>query len=521
MPRKTQISDYEPLKRSGSSKTQRANSDGDDEADWQIKSADSRQGAGFTQSSAAAPEATGVPASLHPEVLSTTSWGATGVPHKPTLAATVNDSSRQQKKASREPVAENWIHKHGHSVSYAGLFLFTALVYFRPYELIPSLSWLSSSAFWVAVATLLVFVVTQLGLEGKFTARPREVNLALLLLLAGLLSIPLALDRLKAWNSFADFLKVILMFIVLVNVVRTEKRLARLWLLVLTATCVLSVFAINDYRLGRLTLDGVRVQGIIGGLFDNPNDLALHFVTMAPIALALALKARNPFSKMIYLGCVPLITGGVIVTFSRGGLLGLICAGGLIVWKLLPSVRVPVAALALAVGVGFVLLTPGGYGGSQRSASATARLDDLKRSILVASRHPIVGVGMNNYIIYSNTGKATHNSYTQVAVEMGLPAAAIYLLFILAPFKRLRKIERESYEIKANRRFYYLSICLQASLAGFMVTSFFASVAYLWYIYYLVAYAVCLRRLYEGVSKQDPAPIPTVYERLNASPRPA
>jgi O-antigen ligase len=363
-------------------------------------------------------------------------------------------------------------------------------------------------------------VVTQLGLEGKITARPREVNLVLLLLLAGPLSIPLALEPLKAWNGFADFLKVVLMFIVMINVVRTEKRLNRLWLLVLTATCVLSAFAVNDYRLGNLSLDGVRVQGIIGGLFDNPNDLALHFVTMAPLALCLALKARNPFSKMIYLVCVLLITGGVIVTFSRGGLLGLICAGALILWKLLPSVRVVVIALALALGVMFVVFTPGGYGGSQRDASATARFDDLKRSILVTSRHPIVGVGMNNYIIYSNNGKATHNSYTQVAVEMGVAAFVVYVLFMLAPIGRLRKIERESYENKANRRFYYMSICLQASLVGYMVASFFASVAYLWYIYYLVAYAVCLRRLYEGAAKQDLARTPTMYERLFESPRP-
>ena len=29
-----------------------------------------------------------------------------------------------------------------------------------------------------------------------------------------------------------------------------------------------------------------------------------------------------------------------------------------------------------------------------------------------------------------------------------------------------------------------------------MVASFFASVAYLWYLYYLVAYGICLARLY-------------------------
>ncbi len=44
--------------------------------------------------------------------------------------------------------------------------------------------------------------------------------------------------------------------------------------------------------------------------------------------------------------------------------------------------------------------------------------------------------------------------------------------------------------------FYFLSIGLQASLVGFMFSSFFGAVAYQWYVYYLVGYAVCLHRLY-------------------------
>jgi len=36
-------------------------------------------------------------------------------------------------------------------------------------------------AFWIAAATLLVFVPSQLILEGNFTAKPRELMLVLLL----------------------------------------------------------------------------------------------------------------------------------------------------------------------------------------------------------------------------------------------------------------------------------------------------------------------------------------------------
>ncbi len=57
-------------------------------------------------------------------------------------------------------------------------------------------------------------------------------------------------------------------------------------------------------------------------------------------------------------------------------------------------------------------------------------------------------------------------------------------------------IERDLFERNENSRFYYLAIGLQASLVGYMVASFFAAVAYQWYIYYLVGYAIALRRIY-------------------------
>ena len=409
--------------------------------------------------------------------------------------------NEKEHKSELKAERERWIFKRGHSLSFGGILLFTAFVFFRPYELFPSLSWLSSAAFWIAIATLVVYALTQLGLEGTLTARPKEVNLVLLLLLTGALSIPLALEPARAFNSFTEFLKVVLIFIVMINVVRTEKRLHKLWIVVLIATCWISIGAINDYRLDRLGLQGVRIKGVIGGLFDNPNDLALHLVTMMPIALALFLKSRNPLTKVIFLAMAILIVAGVVATFSRGGLLGLLTAGGVLLWKFARRSRGLVAPIAVLVLVVFMVFAPSGYGtrvSTTNDESALARFDDLKRSLFLAVRHPALGVGMDNYILFSNNDKATHNAYTQVAVEMGAAAAVFYVLFIIAPFNGLKRIERESFDLKSERRYHYAAIALQASLAGYMVSSFFASVAYLWYIYYLVAYSVCLRRIYDS-----------------------
>src|SRR3977135_3641494 len=66
--------------------------------------------------------------------------------------------------------------RRGPAVSFAGLLLFTVVVYFRPYELFSWLSWASSMAFVIAVITLVVYVPTQTGLEGTLTAHPRAIN---------------------------------------------------------------------------------------------------------------------------------------------------------------------------------------------------------------------------------------------------------------------------------------------------------------------------------------------------------
>lgn len=403
------------------------------------------------------------------------------------------------------PTAKNLLLKRGHAVSYAGLFVFTFLVYFRPYELFPSLAWLSKSAFLVALVTLATFIPTQLGLENRITARPREVKLVLVLLITGLLSIPLALEPPRAFQSFIDFFKVVVMFIVMVNVVRTEKRLRALILLVLLASCVLSLAALNDYAHGNLTLQGRRIAGLIGGLFSNPNDLALHLVTMIPISLSLLLSSRGILNKITYLSCSLLLMAGMVATFSRGGFLGFVCVMGFLVWKLARRNRVVFAAVALIAILATITLAPSAYRSRLATTSddsAVARTDDLKRSILIAARHPLFGVGMDNYILYSNTNKATHNAYTQVAAEMGFAAFLIYLAFLVAPFSRLRRIEHATWTAGRKPRVYYLTIGLQASLVAYMVVSFFASVAYLWYVYYLVAYSVCLRRIYSSFAEE-------------------
>ena len=392
--------------------------------------------------------------------------------------------------------------KHGHAFSYAALFLFTLILYARPAEFYPS-RLTASIALLVGIATLGFFIPTQLSLEGTLTARPREVNLVLLFCLTGLFSIPLAINQQEAWAEFSGtFIRCIVIFIVMVNVVRTEARLKGLLFLAMAAGIWLSFEAINDYRLGLMTIEGYRAAGRGTGIFGNTNDMALHLVTVLPISVALLFGSKGVARKLLYGACAAVMIAAIVLSYSRGAFIGMLIALLFIAWKLGRSRRLEIVFAVLSFAGVIVLLAPDKYGSRLLSifipsldpeGSADARRGELFRSIYVALRHPLLGIGMGNYQPeMSYKGLVTHNSYTQVASEMGMTALACYMMFIVTPLRKLGQMARETFDTRRDSRFYYLTLGLQASLIAYLISSFFLAVAYVWYVYYLVAYAVCL-----------------------------
>jgi O-antigen ligase len=439
-----------------------------------------------------------------------------------------------QDLATRPPITKNerLIEEHtflkrGHVLSFAALFLFTVVLYARPAEFYPS-SITNSLALIVGVVTLATFAATQITLEGTLTARPAEVNLVLLFMLTAALSIPLAIDPLIAWQEFSGtFIRAILVFIVIVNVVRTEARLKVLLSVSIITAVLLSIGAINEYRLGLMTIEGYRAGGRGTGLFGNTNDLALFVVTMLPLSVAFFFGSRGPLRKATHAICAVLMIFAVVLSYSRGAFLGVLVAFAFFAFKIGRRSKIEIAAVVLIAAAGMILVAPSGYGSRLLSifipeldpnGSADARRGELLRSTYVALRHPLLGIGPGNYQPnMSYRGLVTHNSYTQVASEMGLIALTLYTMFIVKPLRKLSAIARQTFGVTEDARFYYLALGLQASLLVYMVSSFFLSVPYVWNVYYLVGYAVCFRRIYES----ETGKIVTIEKRQKKKAEPA
>ncbi len=421
----------------------------------------------------------------------------------------VSDTRPPLSEAPSLPTRWGWLvvpqrDRPGHSISFGFLVLFTLLLYFRPQDYFPALD---RGQLIAAALTTMWFVPTQYLLEGRLTARPPELKLLLGLLVFAALSIPLAAVRSDAWTTFTDqFIKIVAIFIVMINVVRTESRWKWLFWVALAAGLQLAGNAIHDWRTGETPLEGYRVRGAEGGMFADPNDMALFLVTIMPIVFVLLLMARSWWTKIFYGLCLFTLVGGMIFTYSRGGFIGFTAMFAVLAYKLGRGRRLLIGALSFVAFVSFIVLAPGNYAVRLASiadpsqdtlGTAAERQQLLFKSIEVAAAHPFFGVGMNNFYHFTDRGKPSHNAYTQVAADLGLPALAVYLAFLIVPLLQLNRMEYETADVPSHRNIYYLSVGLQASLAAFMASSFFLSVAYYWIVYYLVGYAVCLRRIYE------------------------
>jgi O-antigen ligase len=399
-----------------------------------------------------------------------------------------------------------------HTLAFAGLFLFTVLLYVRPNDLFPEELGDFSTVKFIAIPTILIYVISRLAAGKRLTDWPIEIKMVGVILVLCIAFIPFAASSADTIDRLSDpYLKVVAMFVLMVNLIDTKGRLRLLMQLMVVCATAIAIGAIADFVDARFSVEvngvATRIEGNLGGIFENPNDLATSLDLVIPIAIGLGVGRRG-IGRLFYFGCAGILAVGVITTFSRGGFLGLLAVGSFLLWKV--SRRNRSIAVASALGALLVLLAaaPGGYGdrlfsivdnNKDKTGSAQERTIILKRALLVSLRHPIIGVGMNNFHIYSYKERVAHNSFLEVAAELGVGGLIAYLILIFAPFRALKRIEARTSNFLAadhEREIHHLSLAVQGSLVAYIVCSTFTSIEYLWYLYYPVAFAVALQKLY-------------------------
>jgi len=383
----------------------------------------------------------------------------------------------------------------------------------RPEDWIPGLNYVPLAKITAIFALWGLF--NSLGRTKRtFKDLPREARL--LLAMTGLLFLGAFLS--PVWRGGAvsrtiDFSKIFVAWILIFLLITSFDRLRRIIFIQTFSVVVVCAAAIAK---GHGTH---RLQGVLGGIYSNPNDLAFAIVLSMPFALAFMISAKNGFVKVLWACGILFMMTALFLTASRAGFIDLVISGSVALYHFgIRGKRFYLIAATGLLGV-LIMATAGGRlydrfaalsGDSSTDASAYGSYEDRKylmeRALDGIVHYPILGVGVRNFATYSLIWHDVHMTYLQVAVEGGIPVLIIYLMIFHRAFRNLKILRKRS---DLDPDIVLFVGALHASLIGFVVGALFAPETYQFFPYFAVAFtATLLQTIKENEQVPGSAPPP-------------
>jgi O-antigen ligase len=149
--------------------------------------------------------------------------------------------------------------------------------------------------------------------------------------------------------------------------------------------------------------------------------------------------------------------------------------------------------------------------------SAGTRRELLIMSLKLTATHPIFGVGPGQFQSVTQTWFLTHNTYTQLSSEVGLPGFILFILILRRVFRNLKDVIKTE-RFRSDPQVEIFASALRASFAGYLVGAFFASYAYELFIYALVAFTGVLYTACQDQPAAAPRPKQTSKFGLVGTP---
>jgi O-antigen ligase len=263
-----------------------------------------------------------------------------------------------------------------------------------------------------------------------------------------------------------------------------------------------------------------------GGFIGDENDLALAVATAFPFAYAGILYGNR---RVICLLLAALYSAAIVVSFSRGGFLGLVA--GVLYCVLMGTNRVRKIAIGLVAGAIFYLALPAHYKAELEtiqdtdSGTSEVRFFLWQAATNMWKDHPVLGVGAGNspwhmgryqprgvqgslyqermYQERDWSGTVVHSLYFEMLAEMGLVGIALYAAIVYGHFTGLRRLRldvardpRASPELRRTVELY--ATALGGAVVAFLAAGAFLAVLYYPYVWYFSAMTVALDRWVRG-----------------------
>jgi putative inorganic carbon (hco3(-)) transporter len=415
---------------------------------------------------------------------------------------------------------------------YFGLLMWTWVAYFNPHRLTWGIAYDFPVAMCIGIPTLAGLVFT------------RDKNRNILTRETGIMFLLWLWFGITTWYASKQVLfsahipaseamlirtsKILLMTVVTVILITSQKKLRYL--------CYVAVFSIAFYAVkgvifGIRTSAEQRVWGPPGSFIEDNNFLAVAVNMTLPFLFFLARSETNKKLRMFFWFVFISSIGSVILSYSRGGLLGLAVVLGFLVLKSRHKLVAAMSVVALAAVI--IAYAPptwfsrmDDFVHGNLDPSAQGRLDAWHFAVVLASNYPLTGGGFETFttdlfqrFTPGRTFAGPHSIYFQMLGEQGYVGLFLFLSLLIACHITCWKLRRQSRRLPQVAWIEPYTQMIQVSLLAYMVSGAFLAMAYFDYFWLIVAMTAILKILYRrdavlAVAEEKPAPVfaPEVVE---------
>ena len=386
--------------------------------------------------------------------------------------------------------------------------IFLIFDYGRPMDQMPFLSYLRPEA---VISVLLIFAIA--ADRGYAQVRSRQTTWIFLFISLLAAHVPLAQNMHFAFNRTVGMLKYLPFLagiVIYVNSVERLKRFLNIWI-------ILTFY---------LAVRGIFHKGNAASAFlKDENDFAMFMDIMVPFCFFLFMYEKSKAKKMFYLLTIAAAVASIVVSFSRGGFVGLL-AVGIFIWlfspkKILSLLIIGVLALSVSHFAGAKYATRIDTIKQTNQGTAEERIESWKAAWAMFKDNPL-GVGGSNFEIlfplyqprkmhHSMWGREAHSLWMTLLAELGIPGVIVYAFLFLAnlrDIKKLKKLTGRGNKDPGLRFIHYLALAFAGSLIGYFVPATFISVLYYPHYFYITALIIAtMKILHEKLSdaQEEPA----------------
>ena len=288
----------------------------------------------------------------------------------------------------------------------------------------------------------------------------------------------------------------LLLFFLIIALVDSIARLRRVILVMIGSVTITAVYVVRDWQFNRMYAD-YRPGGISG----DANYFALCASACMLLSLQLVLSRPTRWEKRYLYGCLAITSVAFLMAASRGGFVGLAIGLLFLLFRSGKGVRA-VLLIGLVIAPLLVLVPNTSiqrifHPGTGDDEAVDARHITWLAGLRMIEAHPIGGVGLGQFrslvLNYEATNdkpvrSLAHNTYIEVAAELGIPGLLAYLAFIWSGFRALSRAAR----FKEQPMLHEVAIGFQAAMIAVTVCATFVSASWFRFLWLVLLLPACL-----------------------------